>query len=221
MRFPYYINALITFLFVFSSLLLSEKILTGNSFSRIIFHLGIKKTGFKKLFPSVLICSILMLTYPAAGFILGVQVKAADDWGLNLAGLFLTGGLSEELLFRGFLFRHLRENMNFKKAVLFSMFVFMMAHLFMFTYMDPVVSVFSTALSVFSSIPFAYLFEQSGNSVWSPVLLHVTIRTIGLVINTDETHFMSLTLIWISASMIIPYIVLVFFREFRQIWKQG
>lgn len=70
----------------------------------------------------------------------------------NLTGICLTGGLMEEMFFRGFLFRHLRESMHFRKAVFVSAILFTAAHLLLFTYMDWAIALSSTLLAVFMSV---------------------------------------------------------------------
>ena len=147
-------------------------------------------------------------------------ISLADNWQWNVIGLMFTGGIAEEMLFRGYLFGSLRKNMSFKKAVFISTICFALAHLVMFTYMDWPVALLSTILAVAISAPLAFLFERGNYTVWSPAIVHTAIRTIGLVITVDEKHFMQFSLMWITACMILPYIVLMFYKAFRAIWSK-
>lgn len=110
--------------------------------------------------------------------------------------------------------------MSFHKAVLISALCFTAAHLVMFTYMDWPLALLSTLLVVATSVPLAFLFEKGNNSVWSPAIVHTAIRTVGLVVTTDEKYFVQFSMIWIAACMILPYIVLIFYKDFRAIWTK-
>lgn len=216
---PYILNAFITFPVVLASLLIFDKWYSGVSYYQVVSNLGLHKTSFKRTFPGILISLFLLTLYPAFYFLFGFDVYPNSSWLLNLTGLFLTGGLAEEMFFRGFLFRHLRDHMSFKEAALTSMVLFAAAHLMMFTYMDWPIALFSTVLAVAISVPMSYLFEKADNTVWSPAIVHTTIRTIGLVVSAPEINFMQMSLLWMTGCMIIPLIVVIFYKDFREMWK--
>lgn len=218
-KLPYIINALITFPVVLVSLLMFDKWYSGVSYNQVLSNLGLHKASFKKTFPGILISVFLLTLYPVFYFIFGFKIYLNISWLLNLAGLFLTGGLAEEMFFRGFLFRHLRDSMNFKKAALTSMVLFAAAHLVMFTYMNWSVALFSTVLAVAISVPMSYLFEKADNTVWSPAIVHTTIRTIGLVVSAPEINFMQMSLLWMTGCMIIPIFVVFCYKDFREMWN--
>lgn len=218
---PYICNALISFSVVLLALLFAEKWYSGNPFTKIMDDLGFRRAHFTRIVPGIIISTALLLLYPVLGYLLHTEMVLHDSWLPNLIGICLTGGLMEEMFFRGFLFRHLRESMHFRKAVLVSAILFTAAHLLLFTYMDWAIALSSTLLAVFMSVPLAWLFERGGNTVWSPALLHATIRTIGLVVTTSEAHFMPLALLWMLGGMVVPYLVLLFYSDFRNIWKRS
>ncbi len=137
-----------------------------------------------------------------------------------MAGLFLTGGLTEEMLFTGYFFGSLRQKMRFGKAVFISAVFFALAHLVMFTYMDWRVAFLSTLLAVASSVLLAFLYEKGKSTVWSPAIVHTIIRTVGLVVTTGKQNFIQFSLVWIMACMVLPYIVLMFYGDFRMIWTK-
>lgn len=216
---PYVLNAVLTFSVVSVSLIMLDKWYSKISYLQVLFNLGFHFVSFKKIFPGILISVFLLLLYPVFYFLFGFGIVLNDAWLLNLAGIFLTGGLAEEMFFRGFLFRHLRESMNFRKASLTSMILFAAVHLLMFIYKDWPVALLSTILAVVIAIPLSYLFERADNTVWSPAILHASVRTIGLVVTGPENIFMQMTLYWITGSMIIPLVIVLLFKDFRKMWK--
>jgi membrane protease YdiL (CAAX protease family) len=218
--FPYIINGSITSVIVLSTLLLLLRWGNDSSLKDAIRSIGLRKTNTKSILPGIILVVVLLLSYPLLSFLLDTKTFLAKDWYLNLAGLFLTGGLTEEILFRGYFFGSLRRQMSFRKAVLISAIFFSLTHLLLFTYMDWPVAFLSTLLAVASAVPLAFLYEFGNKTVWSPALAHTAIRTIGLVVTTDEEHFMQFSLLWIIACITLPYIVLLFYKDFRTIWSK-
>lgn len=219
-KLPYIFNAAGVFVAVLLTVLLLNKLIHRKSIKASITDIGLRKTNLPGLAPGIFVSAALLCTYPLLGFLLNVPIILADNWQWNIIGLMFTAGMAEEILFRGYLFGGLRRKMSFRKAALISAFCFTAAHLIMFTYMDWPVALLSTLLAVATSVPLAFLFENGNNTVWSPAITHTAIRTVGLVVNTEEKYFMKFSLIWIVACMILPCIVLIFYKGFRAIWAK-
>lgn len=220
MKMPYILNAVIVCAVVFFVILFFNKVLNSKSVKTTIYETGLRKTNLPALAPGIFVSVALLITYPLLGYLLKTSIMLAENWHWNLAGLVFTAGVAEEMLFRGYLFGSLRRKMSFRKATLLSAICFTLAHLFMFTYMDWPVALLSTILAIATSLPLAFLFEKGNHSIWSPAIVHVAIRTVGMVVTNDEKHFQQFSLLWISACMIIPYIVLLFYKEFRAIFQK-
>ncbi|MBE2256067.1 MAG: CPBP family intramembrane metalloprotease [Ignavibacteria bacterium] len=219
-KLPYILNALITSTTVIGLLLLILKWDNKSSIVSISNNLGFKKTNLKSIAPGIILSLALLLAYPLLSILLNVKIFLAEDWIYNLIGLSLTAGIAEEMLFRGYLFGTLRREMNFRKAAILSSVLFTLAHLVMFIYMAWEIALMSTLLAISTSIPLAYLFERGNNTLWSPAIVHTVIRTIGLVVTTDEIYFMKFSLLWITVILVLPYIVLLFYKDFRTIWSK-
>ncbi|HCA43401.1 MAG TPA: hypothetical protein DEP28_09145 [Bacteroidetes bacterium] len=219
-KLPYILNALITSTTVIGLLLLILKWDNKSSIISISNNLGFKKTNLKSIAPGIILSVALLLTYPLLSILLNVKIFLAEDWIYNLIGLSLTAGIAEEMLFRGYLFGTLRREINFCKAAILSSVLFTLAHLVMFIYMAWEIALMSTLLAISTSIPLAYLFERGNNTLWSPAIVHTVIRTIGLVVTTDEIYFMKFSLLWITVILVLPYIVLLFYKDFRTIWSK-
>ncbi|MBL7702977.1 MAG: CPBP family intramembrane metalloprotease [Ferruginibacter sp.] len=205
---------------VLVTVLLLNKLVYGKGIKTSFNDIGLRKTNLPGLVPGIFISAALLCAYPLLGVFLNIDITLADGWQLNIIGLMFTAGVAEEILFRGYLFGGLRRNMNFRKAAFISTICFALAHLVMFTYMDWPVALLSTLLAVATCIPLAFLFEKGNNTVWSPAIVHTAIRTVGLVVTTDEKHFMQFSMLWITACMILPYTVLILYKEFRTIWTK-
>lgn len=215
----YIFNALITVVVVIGALVMLIYITDRARRIDIFRNIGFRRTSLRSLQPGIILAAVLLLMYPLMHFVFHIHIKASDDWLLNMAGLFLTGGITEETLFRGYLFGTLRKQWTFRKAVLVSTFFFAMAHLLLFTYMDSSLALISTLLAITGSLPFAYLYEKGNFTIWSPALVHATIRTVGMVVTTGEQDYTSFSMLWISGCIILPYVVLLFYKDFRAILK--
>lgn len=220
MQMPYILNAGLVFAAVLTAVLLLNQLVNDKTVRSTIFDLGFRKTRISGIIPGIFVSVALLCMYLILGYLLDAKVTLADNWHWNVIGLMLTAGLAEEMLFRGFLFGQLRSRTNFKNAAVISTVVFAMAHLLLFTYMSWPMALLSTILAVGLAVPFAYLFERGGSSVWGPALVHTTIRTIGLVFTTSEEKYLALTSAWIISSLVIPYLVLLFYKGFRNIWSK-
>lgn len=214
---PYLLQAILVFTVVFTVLLLLRKMYPGAPLKITAAAIGFRKTTFRHVLPGILVSAGLLGMYPLISLLGKITIQTTADWYLNLAGLLLTGGLAEEILFRGFLFGELRKQMRFKKAVFRSALVFTGAHLLLFTYFPWPLALFSTILAAGLSLPFAYLFEQGQNSVWAPALVHATIRTVGMVFTTGEAGLPLLSSWWILLSLFVPWIILSFYPSFRKL----
>ena len=126
-----------------------------------------------------------------------------------LPGLFAQAGIAEEVLFRGYLFGHLRPGRTFWRAAAVSMLPFVSVHLVLFVSMPWPIALASVLLAIVISFPLAHLFELGGNTIWAPALLHFVIQaTVKVVVLSHGAQ--SFALAWMAASAIVPLLVFTF-----------
>ncbi len=127
-------------------------------------------------------------------------------WPWLLPGLFAQAGIAEEVLFRGYLFGHVRVGRTFWRAAAASMLPFVIVHLILFVSMPWPIALASVLLAVVISFPLAYLFEVGGNTVWAPALLHFVIQsTVKVLVFSDGAD--TFALVWIAASAVVPLLI--------------
>jgi membrane protease YdiL (CAAX protease family) len=127
-------------------------------------------------------------------------------WMSLLPGLFAQAGIAEEVLFRGYLFGHVRVGRTFWRAAAASMMPFVGVHLVLFFSMPWPIALASVLLAVVISFPLAYLFELGGNTIWAPALLHFVIQATPKILAFSD-GVESFALAWIAASAVIPLLV--------------
>jgi membrane protease YdiL (CAAX protease family) len=122
------------------------------------------------------------------------------------AGMFAQGGVAEEVIFRGFLFRWLRRGRPFWRASVLAALPFVAAHLLLFATLEPGVAFAALFLSLSVSFPLAWLFDIGGGSIWPPAIVHAVVQgSIKLVDAGDQ--FLHLAVGWMTVSAIVPWVV--------------
>ncbi len=119
---------------------------------------------------------MLALVVPVFAMVQGSTLTLLPGWLALVPGLFAQGGIAEEVLFRGYLFGHLRRGRTFWRAAALSMLPFAAVHLLLFTTMPWPIALAALTLSVALSVPLAHLFELGGSTIWAPALLHAVIQ---------------------------------------------
>lgn len=110
----------------------------------------------------------------------GFSVALSPQWPFLLVW-FLAGTFFEELVFRGFLFRSLRERWPFGPSALLSSFLWALAHFGNAFLGSHVRFLFPDILIFFLGLTGAYVFERSGNSILPWMVAHMAINLVGLV----------------------------------------
>jgi membrane protease YdiL (CAAX protease family) len=144
--------------------------------------------------------------YPAFALVTGAPVVIAAGWYLLIPGLLAQGGIAEETIFRGFLFRHFREGRPFWRAARLAAVPFVAVHLLLFLSLDLAVALASLLVAVSLSFPLARLFERSGNSIWPPAIVHTVVQGSIKLIDPDPNSFLALAIAWMLLSAAVPWL---------------
>lgn len=161
----------------------------------------------------VVVSVILLAVFPLLAWLGGGRLVLDDHWLALVPGLFAQAGIAEELLFRGFLFAHLRRGRSFWRASVLSMLPFVAVHLFLFVTLPFPIAAASVGLSVVMSFPFAQAFELCGRTIWGAALLHFIVQGAIKVIALDGPLGPQLPMIWMAAAAVVPFGLFVFRRS--------
>lgn len=208
-------NALLITICVLAAAVIVELVFFKSKFSELVKVLGLGKPGAKAIIASLVITLSLFLCYPLITLITGYKFIIPDNWLILALGVFALHGIAEEVLYRGFLFRRLREGRSFWNAAWIAVVFFTIAHIPILINQGLLVGGMAVLLSVVSSIPFSYLYEKGNNSIWAPAIVHAAIDTIIPILaagQMDTAATMAVTL-WMAASMIIPYSTFLMIRD--------
>ena len=116
------------------------------------------------------------------------------------------------MLFRGYLFGHVREGRPFWRAATVSCAPFVAVHLFMFLTLPWPIALASVLLAAILSFPLAYLLELGGRTIWAPAFLHFIVQgAVKVIVPVEESP--RFPLVWIAASATLPFAVLLLPRR--------
>jgi membrane protease YdiL (CAAX protease family) len=183
----------------------------GRAPAEALRDLGLGRPHVEAMALAMAVSVALAAVLPIYVALRGGTLQPYPGWQWLLPGLFAQGGIAEEALFRGYLFRHVRRGRSFWRAALLSCIPFAAAHLLMFATQPWPVALAAIILSLAISFPLAHVFELGGNSIWPPALLHFTVQGALKVVTVEGDTL--LPLIWIAASAAIPYAVFLVPRD--------
>ena len=188
-----------------------DVLLFGRTLQSAWRNLGFGRPEARTLFVTTSIGVLVMGFFPIFSWATGASFDLPDRWPWVLIGLFAVHGIGEEVLFRGFAFHNLRTGRTFGRAAFLSLLLFAVAHLYLFTYMPPVLALFATFLSLASAYPLAYLFERGHNTIWAPAVLHTQVHALSFFV-VSEAFVTTAAVAWMVV-WIVSVLLIYVFRE--------
>lgn len=156
--------------------LVVEKTLFGSSPALALRRLGLGRPGGRSLAVATAVSGAVLLVYPVSAAVSGAPVQVRPDWPWLLIGLFAFYGLAEELVWRGFAFRRLREGRSFWSAMWWTMPLIAATHLPIVLTLGPAIGLGAMLVAAVTSMPFGYLYETGRRTIWAPALVHTRDR---------------------------------------------
>jgi membrane protease YdiL (CAAX protease family) len=143
--------------------------------------LGFRKPKMKQVFVGFVIVLPLIVAF---SFLFneylkfGANVRFDYNQGLIFISFLISAGIFEEVFNRGFIYQSVRQGRSFFFAAFFSGLFWAFSHVFSFSSGNfhqseiPAFAMMALKVIVFA-FPSAYVFERTGNSIWSWVIVHV------------------------------------------------
>ncbi|MGE0550514.1 MAG: CPBP family intramembrane glutamic endopeptidase [Kofleriaceae bacterium] len=174
--------------------------------------LGLRAPNVRSAIWTVVLCVGLLAFLALYANATGVTIAARSDAWLLALGMFAQGGIAEELVFRGFLFRRLRETRSFWRAAAVAAIPFIAVHLTLFVTLPADVATMALLVSLSLTFPFARLFERSGGSVVPVAILHFVVQGSLKVLDGDEA-VAKLAIPWMVVAALAPWLVFLQCRD--------
>ncbi len=166
--------------------------------------LGMDKPALPGLLVAIAISAVMLGA--AAAYLQTVGYDSIRPHAAWLAlGIFAQAGIAEEVVFRGFLYGHIRRRHRFWRSAALSAAPFALVHLTLFATMDWKIAFASTVLSVWLSFPLARLYDLGGGTIWAPAIAHAVIQAVPKLVVGADRYF---PFVWMAAVMAIMSLVL-------------
>jgi membrane protease YdiL (CAAX protease family) len=150
--------------------------------------------------------------FPIFTTLTGTTFSLPSNWLWIYLGYITVSGITEEVMFRAYLFGHLRTRYGFWRAAILSLIFFSAVHLLLLFRVNLVITIASILLASVSSFPLAYLYENSRGSIWAVALLHSLVHAISVMAVSDDSLTASLAFMAVTA--VSPWIVFLFGRRY-------
>jgi membrane protease YdiL (CAAX protease family) len=184
-----------------------ERIRRPASVPAILRRLGLGRPGGRALAVAAVVSALVVLVFPVTAALSGTAIPLRPDWPWLVIGVFAFHGLAEELVWRGFAFRRLREGRSFRAAVAWTMPLLAITHVPIVLTLGPAVGLGAMAVAAVTSVPFAYLYETGRRTIWAPALVHTAIDTFKLVV-IPAAALPTFSVLIIVVSLTVPLLAL-------------
>lgn len=187
-----------------------EKLIFKQTVPDALRSLGLGCPNLRTMLVSIFICVMLLAFYPAFSLVTGAKLTLHDYWFGMFLGVFAQAGVAEEVLFRGYLFGHLRRGRTFWHAALLSLLPFVAVHVLLFASLDWPIALASILLAVAVTFPFCYLYDRNHCTIWASALLHWIIQGAIKLVVVPEGFSLPISLGWMVVCAAVPYVAFIF-----------
>jgi membrane protease YdiL (CAAX protease family) len=191
---PLLVRQLLLFSWGVAAILLAERLLFSGNASDSTRATGFVRARIPAVAAALLVSLPMWVFLPILAWGNGVVVALRPDWLELLLGVVLVNGITEEVIHRGFVFRHLRHNRAFTRAAALSALIFAAQHLYLIITMGWEVGLSAVLLATLLAFPLAFAFERGGNSIVAPAILHTSSNAPMVVLALPE-HFIGTALV--------------------------
>lgn len=169
-------------------------------------RLGLGRPGSRALLAGAAIAALMRGAYPLTLAATGSAPQLKAEWPWLLIGVLAFHGVAEELVWRGYAFRRLRERSSFAGAVLRTRPLVAVTHLPIFVSSGAAVGLAALVVAAVTSLPLAYLVEKGRGTIWPAALVHAGIDSFKLV-DVPEDLRVTFWLLLAALSIVVPLLV--------------
>ncbi len=173
--------------------------------------LGLGPPANRALVPALAAGLLTLLAYVAGAAATGVTLELRSNWPVVLVSALVFHGLAEELVWRGFVFGHLRRTRSFWSAIAWSIPLIALTHVAIIVTNGPFVGGLAVASAAITCLPFSYLWQRGGGTIWAPAITHGLVGTWQLFERTYPDRYSAVV---VSVSILIPLVVFAFGDRF-------
>lgn len=149
-----------------------EMIFYRKGLSQALNDIGISRFNANGIRLALIYGLPLAAFFPIMALLTNSTVALRPNWEWLSLNIILVNGFAEEIMMRGFVFRHLRNGRPFWRAAALSTGFFAAYHLPLVLTHGAVVGSISVIIAIPLGFLTAYIYERGSNTIWGPALLH-------------------------------------------------
>jgi membrane protease YdiL (CAAX protease family) len=161
----------------------------------------------------------LLAFYPLFSLLTNTPLAAQPNWQWLLLNVILINGLAEEIMMRGFVFRHLREGRTFWRAAVIAMLYFAAYHIVLIFTAGPLIGIIAVIIAIPAGLLTAYVYERGDNTVWGPGLFHAVYNAPALLLVFPADMQPAANSLYLLLGIVVSTLVLV--RAYRAGYGRG
>jgi membrane protease YdiL (CAAX protease family) len=198
---------------------LLEMRLFAKPLSQALSDIGIARFSWGGIRIAAIYLLPLLLFFPVFALLTNSAMTAQPNWQWLILNVLLVNGLAEEIMMRGFVFRHLREGRPFWRAAALSTLYFAAYHIVLIFTAGPLIGIIAVIISIPAGFLTAYIYERGDNTIWGSALFHAlfNLPTFVLVFPSDVQPIAS-SLYLLIGILVSTYILM---RAFRTGYARG
>ncbi len=190
---------------------LGQRLLLRGSPEPVHRALGLGPPAYRALVPALTAGGLTLLVYVAGAAATGVTLELRSNWPVVLLSALLLHGVAEELVWRGFVFGHLRRTRSFWPAIAWSIPLIALTHVAIIVSNGPLLGGLAVASAAITCLPLSYLRERGGGTIWAPAVTHGLVGTWQLFERTYPDRYSAVA---VSTSILVPLVVFAFGDRF-------
>lgn len=188
------------------AVLAASHLVAGTSSRDLITELGLGRPSMRAVAVGSVAGSLVVAALLLGARATDVTLELRANWPAVLAGTIIFHGLAEELVWRGFVFSHLRKTHSFRSAVRRSMPLIAVTHAPIIATSGGVVGGLAMITAAATCVPLSYLWESGRRTIWAPAALHGLIGSWQLF---ERTYTVQYSLVVLVATICVPMVALI------------
>lgn len=192
---------------VLGAALLVERLTSRAPAAVALRRLGFGRPTARSLLGAAGVAGVVLLVHPLSAVVTGSTAPLRPGWPWLLVGVVVVHGIAEEVVWRGYAFRRLRQGRSVLAATAWTMPLIAAVHVPIVLTLGPVVGLGAMAVAAVTALPLAHLFQVGGGTLWAPALLHAAIDTFPLV-DLSPASAPTFSLLLVGVALTVPLLAL-------------
>ncbi|MCK6629720.1 MAG: CPBP family glutamic-type intramembrane protease [Anaerolineae bacterium] len=210
--FPMLLRQLLLCAWGVGATLAAERLLFSRTWQQAWQAVGFVPARLPAVVVALLASLPMWLFLPLLAWLKDTPIYLQHDWPALLLGVVLVNGMTEEVLHRGFVFGHLRQEHSFVRAAALSALLFAAQHLYLIFSLGWISGLASVLLAALLTFPLAYSYAHGGNSLGGPAILHTSSNAPMLILAIPQSFVASVLVPYMGVVLVSIYLVFVLYR---------